>query len=145
MPYCFITFCELLRLPDKSTSPHILFLYVSINMKLLNTKEFTKRDLWHTQDLPLANRFFSRCHAYYIVVIDKLPCAFWKTIIQNFSCTRMDSVDENLVIDLIENHKLSYEQTSSVLKERFLGVRGLSFRSFRRFCSKKEYIFKSVY
>ena len=38
----------------------------------------------------------------------------------------MKLVNENLAIDLIENQKLSYEQASSVLKERFPGVRGLS-------------------
>ena len=30
----------------------------------------------------------------------------------------MESVDENLIIDLIENQKLSCEQASSVLKEK---------------------------
>ena len=53
------------------------------------------------------------------------------------ACTRKESVDENLVIDLIENEKLFYEQANSVLKERFLGVRGLSLRSVRRFYSKR--------
>ena len=38
----------------------------------------------------------------------------------------MELVNENLVIDLIENQKLSYEQASSVLKERFPGIGGLS-------------------
>ena len=38
----------------------------------------------------------------------------------------MDLVNENLVIDSIENQKLSYEQVSSVLKETFPGVRVLS-------------------
>ena len=38
----------------------------------------------------------------------------------------MDLVDENLVIDSIENQKLSYEQVSSALKETFPGVRVLS-------------------
>ena len=41
----------------------------------------------------------------------------------------MELVDENLVIDLTENQKLSYEQASNVLIERFPGVRGLSSRS----------------
>ena len=50
----------------------------------------------------------------------------------------MELVDENLVIDLIENKKLSYEQTSSVLKERFLGVQCLSPRSVRRLCSERN-------
>ena len=38
----------------------------------------------------------------------------------------MKLVNGNLVIDLIVNQKLSYEQASSVLKERFPGVPGLS-------------------
>ena len=50
----------------------------------------------------------------------------------------MELVDENLVIDLIENQKLSYEQASSVLKERFPGVRGLSSQSVRKFCSERS-------
>ena len=50
----------------------------------------------------------------------------------------MESVDENLVIDLIENQKLSYEQASSVLKERYPGIRGLSSRSVRRFFGKRN-------
>ena len=48
----------------------------------------------------------------------------------------MELVDENLVIYFIENQKLSHEQASSVLKERFPDVWGLSSRSVRRFCSK---------
>ena len=50
----------------------------------------------------------------------------------------MELVNKNLVIDLVENQKLSYEQASSVLKERFPGVRCLSSRSVRRFCSKRS-------
>ena len=50
----------------------------------------------------------------------------------------MESVNENLVIDLIENQKLSYEQASSVLKERYPGIRGPSSRSVRRFCGKRN-------
>ena len=50
----------------------------------------------------------------------------------------MELVDENLVIDLIENQKLSQEEASSVSKERFPGVRGLSSRSVRTFCSKRS-------
>ena len=38
----------------------------------------------------------------------------------------------------MENQKLSYEQASSVLKERFPGVRGLSSRSVKRFCSERS-------
>ena len=55
----------------------------------------------------------------------------------------MELVDKNLVIDLIENQKLSYEQASSVLKERFPGVRGLSSWSVRRL--RRQYIFKSFH
>ena len=46
----------------------------------------------------------------------------------------MESLDKNLVIDLIENQKFSHKQTSSILTERFPGVRGLSS------WSKKVYI-----
>ena len=48
----------------------------------------------------------------------------------------MELVDDNLIINLIENQKLSYKQASSVLKERFPGMLGLSSRSVRRFFSK---------
>ena len=50
----------------------------------------------------------------------------------------MESIDENLIIDLIENQKLSYEQVSSILKERYPGVWGLSSRSVGRLCSKRS-------
>ena len=50
----------------------------------------------------------------------------------------MKLVDENLVIELTENQKLSYEQARSVLKERFPGVQGPSSWSIRRFCSKRS-------
>ena len=50
----------------------------------------------------------------------------------------MELVDENLVIDLTENQKLSYGQARSVLKKRFPGVWGLSSWSVRRFCSKRS-------
>ena len=50
----------------------------------------------------------------------------------------MELVDKDLFIDLIENQKLSYEETRSVLKERFPGVQGLSSWSVRRFCSKRS-------
>ena len=50
----------------------------------------------------------------------------------------MALVNENLVIDLIENQKLSKEQASSFLKERFPAKRGLSSWSVRRFCSKRS-------
>ena len=52
--------------------------------------------------------------------------------------TRVESVDENLVIDLIENQKLSNEQASSDLKERFHGVWDLSSLAVRRFCTKRS-------
>ena len=38
----------------------------------------------------------------------------------------MELVNEILITDLIENQKLSYKQASSILKERFLSMRGLS-------------------
>ena len=41
----------------------------------------------------------------------------------------MKLVNEILITDLIENQKLSYKQASSILKERFLSMRGLSFWS----------------
>ena len=50
----------------------------------------------------------------------------------------MDLIDENLVINSIENQKLSYEQVSSVSKETFPGVQGLSSRSVRRFCNERR-------
>ena len=50
----------------------------------------------------------------------------------------MELFNGNLVIDLIENRKLSYKQVSSVLKERFPGVRGLPSQSVRRFFSEKS-------
>ena len=49
-----------------------------------------------------------------------------------------ESVDENLVSDLIENQKLSYKQARNVLKERFPSVQGLSSRSVWRFCSRRS-------
>ena len=50
----------------------------------------------------------------------------------------MDLVNENLVIESINNQKLSYEQVSSVLKETFPSVRGLSSRFVRGFCSERS-------
>ena len=41
----------------------------------------------------------------------------------------MELIGENLVIDMIKNQKLSYEQASTVLKRRFPSVGGLSSRS----------------
>ena len=40
--------------------------------------------------------------------------------------TKIELVNEILIIDLIENKKLSYKQASSFLKERFDSMRGLS-------------------
>ena len=45
---------------------------------------------------------------------------------------------DDLIIDLIENQALSYEQVSSALKVTFPSVRGLSSQSIRRFCSKRS-------
>ena len=45
-------------------------------------------------------------------------------------------MDKNLIIDLIENQILSYERASSVLKKKYLRLRGLSSWSARRFCIK---------
>ena len=39
---------------------------------------------------------------------------------------------------MIENEKLSHEQASSVLKERYPGVWGLSTRSVIKFCNKES-------
>ena len=50
----------------------------------------------------------------------------------------MELVDENMFIDLVENQKLSYEQESSVLKETFPGVRGISSGSVKKFCSERS-------
>ena len=50
----------------------------------------------------------------------------------------MELVDENLVIDLIENQKLSNEPARNVLKERFPGVRSLSSWCVRKFCSMED-------
>ena len=50
----------------------------------------------------------------------------------------MDLVNENLVIESIDNQKLSHKQVSSVLKETFPSVRGLSTRPVRRFCSERS-------
>ena len=49
----------------------------------------------------------------------------------------MNLVDENLVIVLIENKKLSYEQ-AVFQKNRFPGVGCLSTQSVIRFCSKRS-------
>ena len=48
----------------------------------------------------------------------------------------MESIDKNLIIDLIENQNLSYEESNSVLKKKYPGVRCLSSLSDRRFCIK---------
>ena len=53
---------------------------------------------------------------------------------------RIESIDENLVIDLIENQRLSHEQASSILKERYPDVRDFSSHFVRRFFSKGVYL-----
>ena len=50
----------------------------------------------------------------------------------------MDLVNENLIIDSIDNQKLSYEQVSNVLKETFPSVQGLSSQSVRWFYSERS-------
>ena len=50
----------------------------------------------------------------------------------------MDLVNGNLIIDSIDNQKLSYKQVSSVLKEAFPRLRDLSSQSVRRFCSERS-------
>ena len=50
----------------------------------------------------------------------------------------MHLINENLIIDSIDNQKLSCEQASSVLKETFPSVRGLSSQSVRRFCRERS-------
>ena len=50
----------------------------------------------------------------------------------------MELIDENLVIDMIKNQKLSYEQASTVLKKRFPGAGGLSSRSAENFRSQRS-------
>ena len=50
----------------------------------------------------------------------------------------MDLVNENLIIDSTDNQKLSYEQVSSVLKETFPSVWGLSSQFVRKFCRERS-------
>ena len=52
----------------------------------------------------------------------------------------MELVDENWVIDLIENQKLSYEQAISVLKERFPVCRVFRPGLLEDFVAKGEYL-----
>ena len=49
----------------------------------------------------------------------------------------MESVDQNLVIDLIKNKKLLYNEASEVLGGVYPGLRALSSRSVRRFCNER--------
>ena len=49
----------------------------------------------------------------------------------------MESVDENMVIELIKNKELSYNEANEVLTGVYAGLRGLSSRSVRRFCNEK--------
>ena len=57
----------------------------------------------------------------------------WKRI----KALKMKSVDENMVIDLIKNKKLSYNEASEVLTGLYPGLHGLSSRSVRRFCDQR--------
>ena len=50
----------------------------------------------------------------------------------------MELINENLVIYLTEDLKISKEKASRVLKERSLGVPGLSSPSVWRFCSERS-------
>lgn len=43
----------------------------------------------------------------------------------------MESVNENMVIDLTKNEKLSYNEANEVLAGLYLGLQGLSSRSVR--------------
>ena len=49
----------------------------------------------------------------------------------------MESVEENTVIDLIKNEKLSCNEANEVLGGLYPGLRGLSSRSVRRFCNER--------
>ena len=48
----------------------------------------------------------------------------------------MESVDENMVVGLIKNKKLSFNEASEVLTGVYPGLCGLSSRSIRRFCNE---------
>ena len=48
----------------------------------------------------------------------------------------MESVNENMVIDLTKNEKLSYNEANEVLTGLYPGLQGLSSRSVRRFCNE---------
>ena len=48
----------------------------------------------------------------------------------------MESVNENMVIDLPKNEKLSYNEANEVLTGLYLGLQGLSSRSVRWFCNE---------
>ena len=52
----------------------------------------------------------------------------------------MDLVIENLVIDSIDNQKLSYEQVSSVLEETFLVCGGFHSGLLESFLAKGVYL-----
>ena len=49
----------------------------------------------------------------------------------------MESADENMVIDLIKNKKLSYNKAIEVLGGVYPGLRGPSSRSVRRFYNER--------
>ena len=50
----------------------------------------------------------------------------------------MDNVDEDYVADLIENHKKTHEEVSTILKIEYPGLNGLSSRSVRRYCKERN-------
>ena len=50
----------------------------------------------------------------------------------------MESVDENMVIDLIKSKNLSYNEASEVLTGVYPGLRGLSSRFARQFCNQRR-------
>ena len=50
---------------------------------------------------------------------------------------KIDSLDENMVIDLIKNKKLSHNEASDILTGVYAGLRGLSSWSVRQFCNQR--------
>ena len=50
----------------------------------------------------------------------------------------MESVNENLIRDLVYSQRKSYIQVSEILKEMFSGKIGFSRRSVQRYCLKKS-------
>ena len=131
MHYCFVIFCELLLLLYNVNSALILFLYVSINMKLLqNIKRIYNNDFMaYTEFTPRLIDFFGWCHTYYIVLLIS-SLAHFKNNNLKFACTRMELVNENLVLDLTENQN----SLTNKHEKKFPGLRGRSSRSIRMFC-----------